>query len=122
MLPDPSQVNQLIRLSDERDLLLRFADQQFRAGYLAGRQQGFTEGYAQCEADEAAAWHAIVSPLAHPERYAAQRLRNAEAYTKREANHHERSFAARAWATPSHQRTPVQQACVHAYDPPARSP
>src|SRR6266568_3237812 len=123
MIPDPSQVYHLIALSDERDLWQQFADQQFRAGYFAGRDQGFTEGYAKCEADEAAGWRAISTPLAHPERFAVQRLHNAEAFSRREADDHERSFIARAWATPNHLRTPVQAACVHAYPPPTgRSP
>lgn len=122
MLLDPRQVEQLLRLSDDRDLLLRFADQQFRAGYSAGHAQGFTDGYAQAEADEAAAWSAITTPLAHPERYETQRIRNAEAFSKREADHHEQSFVARAYTTPSRQRTAIQHACVYVYEPPARSP
>jgi hypothetical protein len=124
MLPDPDQVSQTIALSNERDLWQKLADQAFRRGYSLGRDQGFTDGYAQCEADEAAAWHAIIAPMAYPERYEAQRLRNAEAFSRREADDHERTFAARAWATPSHLRTPVQASCVHAYPPPnnARAP
>ncbi len=123
MILDPDQVYHLIALSDERDLWQQLADQQFRAGFSVGHDAGFNAGYAQCEADSAASWHSLAGPLAHPERFAAQRLRNAEAFSRREADDHERSFIARAWATPGHHRTPVQQATVHAYPPPnARSP
>jgi hypothetical protein len=60
--------------------------------------------------------------MAHPGAYASQRLMNTLAGCKREADEHERNFAARAWATPRRLRTPVQQATVHAYPPPVRGP
>ena len=122
MLPSPAQVRQVIALSDERDLWRKLADQAFRRGFSAGREQGFTEGYAQSEADYAADWRRLTGPLAHPERYAAQRLQNALAFSKREADEHERSFVARAYATHQRDRTPVQAACVLSYPPPSRGP
>lgn len=122
MLLDQSQVGQVLSLSDERDLWQKHSDQAFRLGYFLALHEGFAQGYAQCEADEARAWHEIIHPLAHPEAYADARVRNAEALSRREADEHERSFIARAYATPWTYRTQVQQAAVMAYPPPARGP
>ncbi len=100
----------------------RRADQAFRSGFSSGFDAGFDAGYAQREADEAAEWRAITHPLAHPEAYAAQRLHNACAFVKREADEHERVFIVQAYATHHRDRTPVQAACVLSYPPPARGP
>ena len=122
MIPNPDQVSQILSLSDERELWSKYADQAFRWGFSFGHDAGFEAGYAQCEADEAAAWHAVIGPIAHPERYAAARIRNALAFTKREADEHERIFVARAYATDRRDRNDVQQACVLSYPPPSRGP
>jgi hypothetical protein len=122
MLPDRAQVKQLLELSGERDMWRQAADQAFRRGFSVGYDTGFNAGYARCEADYETSWRTFAGPIAHPERYAAERLRNALAFSRREAGEHERLFVARAYATGRHDRTDAQQACVMSYPPPARGP
>ena len=122
MLPDQGQVQQVLSLSSDRDLWEKLADQAFRAGFFSAWQAGFDKGYARRVTDEARAWHEIIHPMAHPDAFADARVRNAEAAARRDAAEHERSFVARAYATPRPYRTAIQQTTTVSYPPPARGP
>jgi hypothetical protein len=90
-----------------------------------------TRAYADGRSDEAAdnerAWRinagmivAQLDPASAAARELADRhVRAAEAGCRRDAAEHERSFAARAYATPDHARTPAQRATVYLYPPAA---
>lgn len=106
-----------VAVSDPLDISLRSWEATWRDGFIAGTLHGRTLGYAEAEADMAASWREIAEPIAHPERYEAQRIRAAIAGERRDAAEHERAFAARARNTPEHSRTHPQRAAVYIYPP-----
>lgn len=114
---------ELLERSNEIDAYERRIIAAWRQGFAAGHSAGWRNGYGQCDADSAQAWHEVAYPVAHPQRYmreVAQRgLRAAEAGCRRDADEHERNFVARAYATPPHLRNEVQNATVQLYPPPA---
>lgn len=111
--------SQLAALLKADDPLTDAARRQVaEAAYAGGRADGFREGYAQSEADNAAAWHAVTEPIAHPERGAARRIQAAVAGERRGAGEHERAFVARAYNTADRDRTDAQRGTVHLYPPP----
>jgi hypothetical protein len=117
---------ELAEVTRQRGAMLRADDpltdaarrQVAEAAYEGGRVDGFREGYAQSEADTAAAWHAMTEPIAHPERGAARRIQAAVAGERRGAAEHERAFVARAYNTADRDRTDAQRGTVHIYPPP----
>jgi hypothetical protein len=109
-----------VTASDLLDISLTLREAAWRDGYTLGAEHGRAAGYAAAEADMAASWREIAEPIAHPERYAAQRIRAAIAAERRDAAEHERSFAARARNTPEHSRTDPQRATVYLCPPPQR--
>jgi hypothetical protein len=126
MVTEPApqaEVDALIEACDVHLKYERKLDAAWRDGFRAGRQVGQDEGYAQAEADMAAAWHEFARPVARPEAHrrevADRAVRLAEASSRRDSAEHERSFVARAFATPAHMRTDVQKATVQSCPPPA---
>lgn len=121
IIPDPSQVKQVLSLSDERDHWETLVDQAFRRGFQCGHDAGFARGYAQRDTDEAVWWRELARPIAHPDAYrqecARRNLTAAEAGCRRDAAEQERIFIARAYATQNSMRTDAQAAAVLCYPP-----
>jgi hypothetical protein len=110
-------VTSTVAVSDLLDINLRLRQAAWRDGYAVGAEHGRATGRAEAEADMAASWREIAEPIAHPERFTAQRILAAIAGERRDAAEHERAFAARARNTPEHSRTIPQAAAVYIYPP-----
>jgi hypothetical protein len=63
-VPLSEAIAELIALSDERDLWLRWLLNAQRQAYEAGRADGFAEGWREAEWDMALSWHAAAAPVA----------------------------------------------------------
>src|SRR5262245_52051069 len=55
---------EFLALSGERDLARRLRHGYWAEGYRLGRERGWREGYEASEADMAAQWQEIASPVA----------------------------------------------------------
>jgi hypothetical protein len=107
-----------VTLSELLDINLALRLDAWRDGYRVGTEHGRAAGRAEAEAGMAASWREITEPVAHPERYEAQRLRAAIAGERRDAGEHERAFVARAYNTSPAGRAGPQAAAVYIYPPP----
>ena len=63
-VPLSEAIAELIALSDERDLWLRWLLAAQRQAYEAGTAGGFAEGWAECEWDHALSWHQLAGQVA----------------------------------------------------------
>jgi len=63
-VPLADAIAELIELSDERDLWIRWLLDAQRQAYAAGHADGFTEGWQECEWDRQLAWHELASEVA----------------------------------------------------------
>ena len=107
----------LLAHSDLLDTTLRLKLATWHDGYQLGHDHGRTIGRVEAEADMAASWRELAGPIAHPERFTAQRIRAAVAGGRRDAAEHERAFVARAYNTPDYLRTGPQRGTVLIYPP-----
>ena len=106
LLASHGQRAAILILSDERDMWQRHS----QAAWQRGHRDGWRAGYAQAEADMAAAWETLTEPIAHPERGTARRIQAALAGERQDQAGHEHRFTVTAHGTPPRDRTVVQAA------------
>jgi hypothetical protein len=63
-VPLSEAIAELLAVSDERDLWLRWLFAAQRQAYEAGKADGWREGWREAEWDMAFGWHQIAGPVA----------------------------------------------------------